>query len=145
MPQDLVEKARANNCEQVSDFYKRPGLVGPPYAYLHVRGEEDEAAVVFWCQRLVGSSLQYILLVENRTKQSPFAECERTIESKNYPRGLSVRTEKAVTLDSFRSLKDPGKRGPKIQMNKPAIVSEYDGTSEIFYCHNGSWLVLTRH
>jgi len=144
MPQELVEKARASDCEQVKDFYKRPGLVGPPYAFWST-ADGDEAGVAFWCQKERGEALEYMLLIENRTKHSPFWGCASTIRTKNYPGGLAVRPEKKLKLDAFVAIRDPRKRGPSAPLRKPALISEYDGTAEIFYCHDGEWLVSVRH
>jgi len=142
MPQDIVEKAKAKNCNQIANFYKRPGIVAPPYSYLQ---NEKEGALVFWCERKINTSIEYSLMIEGQSKNGSFSRCEQEIKTKNYPGGLSLKLIKETALSSFVYLKDPVRRGPKASLTKLSIVSEYDGVSEIFYCHNGDWLVLARH
>jgi hypothetical protein len=143
MPQELVQDASKEQCGQVANFYKRPGMFGPPYAYLSGK-EGDEISVAFWCEK-TGGAATYLLIVRNRSDRSPFARCPDSIETKDLPGGLSIRVERELMLDTFMTLKKPSKRGPGVRASKPLIVGEYDGVSERFYCHEGEWLVLKRH
>src|SRR5438034_10721477 len=88
MPQQLVEKAREKGCEQITEFFKRPGIVGPPFAIWSAR-DGSEGATAFWCQKGDGKAPEYWLVVDNRAKESPFTSCASMIKTKNYPAGLS--------------------------------------------------------
>ncbi len=144
IPKDLVRKAQKEDCHQVRDFYDRAGFVGPAHsAWGDVSG--GQGAILFWCQRQSPQGVEYFLLIENQGSQSPFAGCPTKIRTINYPGGLSVRREQKLALDKFVVLRNPKKHGPNVRMSKPAIFSEYDGTEEIFYCHEGEWLALVRH
>ena len=143
MPQQLVEKAREKGCEQITEFFRRPGIVGPPFAIWSAR-DGSEGATAFWCQKGDSKTAEYWLVVDNRAKQSPFTSCASMIKTKNYPGGLSIRIEK-VRLDAFVNIKDPSSRGPSVVPKSPTLVSEYDGTAELFHCYNGEWFVFLRH
>src|SRR6266704_5956227 len=135
MQHQLVEKAREKGCEQITEFFRRPGIVGPPFAIWSAR-DGSEGGTAFWCQKGDSKAPEYWLVVDNRAKQSPCTSCASMIKTKNYPAGLSIRMEK-VRLDAFVNIKDPSSRGPSVVPKSPTLVSEYDGTAELFHCYNG--------
>ena len=144
MPEELVELARQKGCDQIEDFFKRPGLVNPPYVYGYLPGDERNSAA-FWCRKKTGSSPSYSLLFMFRDTRHELARCPDRIEWENPPGGLSVYRDKRALHHGFVGVRDPIKklRG-KIRLRNNAILSEYDGVSELFYCHKGEWFVLQR-
>lgn len=145
MPQDLVEKARERGCDQVADFYARPGPVYAPYVYGIVPGREDDS-VAFWCQRRGGDGrMNYILVLDLAFKREPLGDCPAMIETTNYPGALTMRKLRDLKLRNFVYVRDTSKRGPNIALTHPSIISTYDGTGDAYYCHRGEWLVIFLH
>lgn len=145
MPDELSAYATKNGCQQVADFFKRPGMVNPPYVYGYFSGLAEDSAAL-WCQTGQGDDRKFMLLIMMKKRDPEFAKCPAKIESRNYPGGLSIYRNKQTTLDDFVYLADPKRRGPKnIKLSANGILSEYDGVEELFYCHKGEWLVRQRH
>ena len=149
MPQELVEFAKSNKCTQVSDFFENaPGARNPPYVYGYLPGDEENSAV-FWCKNTGSASHPYSLMFVRRDAEielRKLEECPFRIEWDNPPRGLSVYKDRKTTLQGFVYLRDPKKKVPQnVQLSHNAIMSYYDGVSELFYCHNGEWLVRQSH
>jgi hypothetical protein len=143
MPDELIGYAAKNGCQPVADFFKRPGMVNPPYAYGYISGQQEDSAAL-WCQTGQGEERKFFLLI--MTKKPKLTKCPTRIEARNYPGGLSIYKDRRTTLDGFVYLADPKKRGPKdVRLSANGILSEYDGGEELFYCHEGAWLVRQRH
>ena len=143
MPEELVEFAEKNGCSQVDDFYTRPGSVRPPYVYDY----PNEESAVFWCQSGEENNRRFFLLIMAKHKVDESKNCPTKIEWKGgYPGGLSLLIDRHSTLDDFVYLHNPLKKGPRnVELTDNAIVSEYDGVEETFYCHKGQWLIRQRH
>ena len=43
MPEELSAYAVSKGCEEVRDFFTRPGVVNPPYVYGYLEGKEKAA------------------------------------------------------------------------------------------------------
>ena len=140
MPQELISFAEENGCSQISEFYERDGMVNPPFVYGYLPARDDLSAA-FWCKKLEKSEHPYILLFFIKDAAGALMKCPTRIEWKNYPGGLSVFRQK-ITLEGFVYINNPKRKAPrKLRMTQNAILSEYDGVSELFYCHQGEWLV----
>src|SRR5438876_359289 len=87
MPQDLVEEARRNGCEQVTDFFARPGFLDPPYAYGYAPGL-PEKSTVFWCQRGEGDQRKFWLVIKATDTGAP--KCPEKIEWQYEPGGVTI-------------------------------------------------------
>jgi len=53
MPDELLKIAEKCGCEQVDNFYNRPGMIGPPYVYGFLSGEEENSGQDSWGQASV--------------------------------------------------------------------------------------------
>lgn len=145
MPEELITYAAKNGCEQVSDFFKRPGRVNPPYVYdYRLDMPFDNAAL--WCQVREGEKRKFFLLLMIRNRNHEWAQCPAKIEWRNYPGGLSIDKDERTTLDDFIYLADPKKSVPRnTKLTGNAILNEHDGVGAIFYCHQGEWLIWQFH
>ena len=133
LPQDLAGVARQLNCEAVRDFHSRPGMVHPPFVYGVDTGDE-EASAAFWCQRAGERSFLLVVLRANRSRA--------TIPWTNFPGGLSITQPQEFDLSTFRRVGDTGPSGPNVVIRSTrAIQSYYDGVTELFVEHDGSWYV----
>ena len=140
LPQDLTVVAEKCNCEQINDFLDRPGMIEPPYVYGVLSGEKENSAV-FWCQAKGRKKSYNLILTTRKTEVDPWSY-EIIITTQNYPRGLSIIAKPSLPLTDFIYISDFKKHGPKgISTTHSAISSYYDGVSEIFYNHDGKWLV----
>ncbi len=145
MPDELIAYAAKNGCHQVADFFKRPGMVNPPYVYGYLPGLAEDSAAL-WCQTGQVDDRRFLLLIMMKRRDTELAKCPARIEWRNYPGGLSIYKDKRTMLDDFVYLADPKRRGPKnVRLSANGILSEYDGVDELFYCHKGAWLVRQRH
>jgi hypothetical protein len=146
MPRDLVEYGRTKGCEQVSDFYDRPGSFGPPYVYGYLPGRPKNSAV-FWCQTGQTADRKFWLVIK-RDRAVTGYDCPDRIESPLQPGGLSIeRLDAAGTEFIYLSeWRQPKRVLPNtVQLTGHAIQSEYDGLEAMFYCHQGEWIVRVRH
>jgi hypothetical protein len=145
IPEELLNFAKEKGFEQVLDFYRnRPGMLNPPYLYGYLPGREENSAV-FWCQRTERGKKSYFLVFMFKDKSQKLCECPDVIKWQNFPKGLSIYKPTNETLENFVYVKDLKKRGPRdARLTHNGILCEYDGVSEIFYCHNGEWLVWMR-
>ena len=140
MPEELIAIAANCNCEQVDNFYNRPGMIEPPYVYGFLPGEQENSAV-FWCRKK-NTSGKYLLVLASRKNIIDKWRYEIIIETTNYPSGLSIVKKCKIPLDKFFYISDPKKHGPKgVLPNSNVILSTYDGVSEYYYNHMGSWLI----
>jgi hypothetical protein len=144
MPRELVEFAKQNGCGQLDDFFDRPEMVGPPYAYGYLPGPKERSAVL-WCEARDRGKRQVFLLVMLRTpEQQSFeeAKCPRRIEwLGGYPGGLDISSGEE-SLERFVYLDSPKRAGPKGERSRGrAIRSAFEGTSSVLYCHKGRWLL----
>lgn len=144
LPSDLLEIARNYQCDQIDDFYERPGMINPPYVYGYLEGQVDDS-VIFWCEKKENNKRIYFLIIHSTSENKGLQKCQSKITWRNYPGGLSIYQDKNMTLDDFIYLKDTQKKAPKkIKMKHNSIRSYYDGLEELFYCHDGEWLVRQR-
>ncbi len=144
MPRELVDFARANGCVPIDDFYERPGMVNPPYAYGWLAGDTENSAA-FWCKKLEKSDRPYLLVIK-ATNTKDLSGCPAKIDYWNGPAGLSIETHKRFSLSDFVYVAEPTRAGPAVGIPlAKVIVSEYDGVGEIFYCYKGQWFVDIRH
>jgi len=128
---------------QVNDFYDRPGMVESSFVYGYLSGLKENSAV-FWCQD--NKKERYYLLVAVRDDRSGLMSCTDMIPWTNYPGGLSIVNDKSISLDEFYYIDTPQERGPKeVKLTHNAILSYYDGVENLFYSHDGKWLVRQRH
>lgn len=145
MPRDLVEQANARGCEQVHDFFDRPGTIDPPYVYLHkdLGGFEEDFAL--WCADTSDDVVRYVLLVVTSSDHA-FGACPERIAYWNYPGGLAIDTRHDVDLAQFTFVNEPERRGPSVTVGAiDVLVSSYDGVEFAFICHDGDWLYRARH
>jgi hypothetical protein len=148
IPAELVKFAEIINCSHISDFYERPGPVNPPFVYGYLPGNEEDS-IVFWCKNTESSKHPYSLVFlvrdsEGELRQLP--ECPFRIEWDNPPRGLSVYKDRRTTLKGFINVRNPNEKVPEaVRLSHNAIMSYYDGVSELFYCHKGAWFVRQSH
>lgn len=146
IPRDLVEYGRAKGCEQILDFYDRPGVIKPPYVYGYLPGRSEDS-VVFWCQTGQGKQRKFWLVVK-RNKMAKDYDCMERINSPIYPGGLSIE-HAGVTGGEFIYLSEwdkPTRMIPETtQLPGHAIQSEYDGLGVMFYCYQGEWIIRVRH
>lgn len=138
MPKELVDFALANHCTQIDDFFEDPGT-NPPYAYGWVPGTGGDSAV-FWCKKMEKSDKPYSLMFKV-TDSKQLRGCPAMIEWP-YPRGLSIETRRSLQLHDFRFVTALQRSGPMtVVANARVILNSYDGVTDIFYCHQGQWLV----
>lgn len=145
LPEELLAYANNNGCNQVNDFFKRPGIVNPPYIYRNPL-EPEQYSAALWCQIGSDNDRKYFLLVKTSDKNQEWSKCPAKIEWPRYPGGLSLYNEKPISLKDFVFLSDPRKKGPEnARLEKDGIMSEYDGVEELLYCYKGDWLIRRRH
>lgn len=145
LPKELLEIAKKKGCEEVSGFYNRPGMIKPPYVYGYLPcGEENSAA--FWCEKKEKAGKRFYLMIMRKANKCEELKCPDMIEWHNFPKGLSIYKDTNTTLEYFYYVNDPTRHPPKTETLKHnAILSEYDGVEELFYCHEGKWVVRIRH
>jgi len=145
MPQTLISEARAAGCEQVEDFFTRPGMIKPPYVYGYLPGREDRS-VVYWCEHRENGQRQFWLMVTTPPEER---RCPERINWPNYPGGLTIERGKKVKPERFVYVSEWGQ--PKRKIPKSArfgsvgIQTEYDGVGARFYCYKGEWGVQLFH
>ena len=140
MPDELLKIAGKCGCERVDNFYNRPGMIDPPYVYGFLPGERENNAV-FWCQRQHATPKYQLVLASRKTLFDDWSY-EIIIRTENYPGGLSIVKNCKITLDKFYYISSSKKRGPKdVLPSSTVILSTYDGVSEYYYKHKGSWLI----
>jgi hypothetical protein len=133
LPQELLHVARQRHCDEVQEFYARPGLLHPPFVFGIDGGDEQESAA-FWCQ-LEGSRTFALVLLRADGRQALLAWS-------NFPGGLSVTATQDVDLSRFRLLTHPDSLGPGVVLRGVrAIRSYYDGKTELFVEYHGRWWV----
>jgi len=144
IPRDLVSFVRENQCEPVTGFYDRPGVISPPYVYLNVEGRLGSSDAAVWCQKKEGGKTKFLLLLNTST--GAFFGCTARIEYWNFPGGLSAERRRGVLLDDFHYLAKRQSKGPDaLSTSVIVLTSSYDGVDISFLCHNGEWLYRLRH
>jgi len=140
LPDELLNLADESGYSQVAGYYEnRPGMVEPPYVYGYLPGYKQDSAA-FWCVRDDGA---YILKFMYKEKPDKGCDCPDEIVWHNPPKGLSIYKDESVTLDRFVYIDNPKEHGPEgVHLKHNAISSEYDGVAQIFYCHEGRWMVM---
>jgi hypothetical protein len=143
MPRELVDEARRQGCEQVPDFFERPGFLEPPYAYGYAPGPA-EASVVFWCQRGEGPQRKFWLVIKT-TAGTGGPTCPNKIEWPYKPGGVTIERGAKIDPEEFRYVSNPTRRVDKAaRFALAGIRTAYDGSSFTFYCSNGEWVVRSR-
>lgn len=141
LPKDLVAIAKENNCSELKDYYDRPGMVQPPYAYSS--GERSSAAV-FWCKKNQPDERPYLLLF-TPGKGALNRECASKLDWWNRPRGLIVGNSIRLPLKGFSYFDRPDHEVAEDGSAAGALVIDtYDGLTTYFYCHRGQWVFETR-
>jgi hypothetical protein len=142
MPRELVDFARANGCGQVDDFFDRPGMINPPYVYGWLPGDKEKSAV-FWCKKTKNDAIPYKLMFKPADSKK-LAGCAAVIEWRNTPGGLSIEVRRHLALRDFRYVSALNQTGPLfVADNAKVLVNYYDGLKDVFYCHEGQWLVAS--
>ncbi|SRR6266571_6630041 len=146
MPRELVEHARELGCSQVEDFFEVNGMIGPPYVYGYLPGRTEDSAA-FWCERTKSGEREFFLAVMVHEGRSAGAlACPRLVAWHNYPGGLGLYRNPKQSLEAFTYLDAPKQKGPRDRVVvHNAIQSSAPGQSTEFYCHDGRWLVRSRH
>jgi len=140
LPDELLDVAEKCDCEQIDNFFDRPGMVEPPYVYGFLAGDKENSAV-FWCKKKKEKRKYLLVLVSRRTFREPW-KFELITETRNFPGGLSIVSNLSIPLHEFRYVNDVKTRGPKGVMTSDAVISSYyDGLMTLFYNHNGEWLL----
>src|SRR5438093_11576911 len=85
MPEELSAYAMSKGCEEVRDFFKRPGMINPPYVYGYLEGRREGSAVVR-CERREGETRRFRLIVMSRGKTEPL--CPLVLDRPGYPKRL---------------------------------------------------------
>lgn len=144
MPEELLHVAFSYQCNQINNFFNRPGMVDPPFAYGVYEGAPEDSAV-FWCEKKMKNVTEYYLIIQSSQKKNEEKPCSTKIVWRNYPGGLSIYKNTNTTLDGFVYLNNPKKSAPQnAKITHNAIRSYYDGLEELFYCYDGEWLVRQR-
>jgi hypothetical protein len=146
MPRELVEHANKLGCSQIDDFFDVNGMIGPPYTYGYIPGRPEDSAV-FWCEKHMSNEHQYFLAVMvHPSKSTGPLTCPSLIKWHNRPGGLDIYRDPLESLAEFVYLDAPEKRGPNGRtVMHHAIRSSKPGQSTTFYCHEGRWLIRSRH
>lgn len=145
LPKELLEIAKKNGCGEVSGFYNRPGMMKPPYVYGYLPCNEESSAV-FWCEKKGKGEKRFYLMIMRKGNECKESKCPDKIEWHNFPKGLSIYKDTNTTLEYFYYVNDSRRQPPKTEKLKHnAILSEYDGVEELFYCYEGEWVVRIRH
>src|SRR2546425_13335776 len=84
MPEELSAYAMSKGCEEVRDFFKRPGMINPPYVYGYLEGRREGSAVL-WCERRERGRPRFSLVGMFRGKAG--ARCPPGLEWGRYSRG----------------------------------------------------------
>jgi hypothetical protein len=141
LPKELLEVAKENGCNEVKDFYDRPGMIRPPYVYGYLTGPEENSAA-FWCEKQMNGKRVFFLMFMSKGDKHGQLKCSEKLEWRNFPGGLSIYKNTNDTLKDFRYLRDPKKRPPEDKkLDNNGILSEYDGVEVLYYCYKGEWLV----
>lgn len=145
VPEDLYQYAKEQGCSQVATFYKeRPEVRDPPYVYGILAGDPQAASndfsAAFWCERPERGGKKYVLLLKLDGRPWP-GGCPSQIENQDFAGGLSVVRDLSDLLDSYWNMQDRKPVGLPGQTTKgPGVRSLYDGTGNIYYCHDGKWV-----
>lgn len=146
LPKELLDIARKNGCQEVKNFYARPGMIKPPYVYGYLPDSQKNSAA-FWCEKIENDRKIFFLILMTKGEKADQFKCSNTIRWENsFPGGLSLYTDRNTTLEGFRFVKDPEREVSKnVKLTQNAILSEYDGVELLFYCYEGEWVVRIRH
>lgn len=130
LPSQLAAEGKRLGCSQIADFYNRPGMIEPMYVYGVLPGNKEESAG-FWCQKQEAQGQTYLLVIWAKKASA----CQTTLETKNYPGGLSVSKVAPKSMDDYRKVKSTGaKTGQSF-----VIEGYYDGIVNSFVCKDGDW------
>lgn len=162
MPEELVEHARNNDCQPLTDFYtNHPGMINPPFAYGYLDEVAMEDSAVYWCEKRGGGGTSsrgewylniYLrsYLSHNVYLKNPVTStyCNSHIRVEHPPGGLSILRDMEMSLDKFVYIDLPHGHLEKRQMERPVVArsplikSHYEGVVGYFYCdqNQGRWL-----
>lgn len=133
LPQELRVVARQQGCDEVKDFYDRPGLLHPPFVF-GIDAAAEQMSAAFWCQ---GEDRRTFMLVLIRSdgRKTP-------LPWSNFPGGLSLTSPQDFDLSEFRLVQHRDSAGPRVKLRGVrAIRSYYDGMTELFVEYRGRWWV----
>jgi hypothetical protein len=134
LPQELEALGAELACEPVPGFFDRPGMIEPPYLYGYVPGWKGDSAV-FWCFRPEDEAYLFVAMREGRIRS-------HFVWRGGFPGGLSLDVVERRSLSSFVYVDDWMTSGPAgVYTAYKPVVSYYDGEVDIFYEHEGRWLV----
>ena len=147
LPISLREDATSIGCAEVRGYYDAPGRVDPPYIFGY-RWPTDELSAVYWCEPTEsGDSSGFVeprLVVWFAEHIHQAVPCE-PLDWVNPAAGLSILHGQKLSLSSFFIFDEEktwGPPGPEGKFTEgPVIRSYYDGIQELFYCHEGKWLI----
>ena len=152
MPRDLVDFAIANGCTPIDDFFKRPGMINPPYVLLDawapgaiaknaVDRENVLDSAAFWCRKTAKNPKPYSLMFKVADPKE-LSGCPAIIDWSR-PAGLSIETRRNLSLRDFHYVNEPQRSRPSGVVNNAKVIvnDNNDGLIDIFYCHQGQWLV----
>lgn len=150
MPEELVNLAKENGFEQLTDFYTfRPGDLDPCFVYGYSQYEEwtdQHNSAVFWCKKSIGGEEEYYLIISKKDNFWDKLAIDEIVNIPAFPRGLSVFKDTSLSLDQFYYLDDPKTIGPaNVKMDRNGIRNYYDGVGMEIYKYNGKWLYRQYH
>ena len=143
LPKNLLEICRDHGWDQVANYYKDRPYIQPPYIK-YADSNKNEVAV-FWCE---GSGYnEWYLLFHTGSAGEVIDGCPKIVPWNNYPAGLTfVDNYNFNSRDGFYYIEDPTRDIKEVTTKEfGAIVNEYDGLEEVFYCLNGKWVVKMGH
>jgi hypothetical protein len=141
IPEDLYQYAAEHRCLQVSNFFRdRPEVRDPPYVYGVLTGGARDFSAAFWCERTDVTDNKFVLLLKLDGHGWPEG-CPSRIDSQDFAGGLSIVRSLHEPLEWYWNMKDETPVGkPGEIASGLGIQSLYDGTGNIYYCHDGEWV-----
>lgn len=145
VPEDLYRYIKDQGCSQVATFYKeRAEVRNPPYVYGVLSPDAQTASqdftAAFWCEQPDRGAKKYVLLLKLDGRAWP-GGCPNRIEGQDFVGGLSIIRNLNDPLEWYWNMHDQKPVGkPSQRTNGTGIQSIYDGTGNIYYCHEGKWV-----
>lgn len=162
---NLHYSGEKTKCTPPAEFFmKRKGRLNPPYLYAYDEQLETRESYVYWCRKHIDKKLYLSFIYRSlpndygdsfamiKNKDIPKTEksqCPHQIEWPEPPLGLSLYKPEGspflpgspLKLNQFGYLDDRKKKGPDRPLAHSGILSEYNGSGTVFYCHEGNWLI----
>ena len=137
MPELLVSLAAKHQCEQIDDYYNKPGQVLAPFVFGVAKGSSEKSAA-FWCKRKKGDGSYVSVLMFMLVDKDWSIHKAGELEWINAAKGLSLFSVKEP-FSEFTKLK------AEHQINMPkakgfegrGVSSSYDGIEETFVMYKG--------